>query len=66
MAKVDLEALKREAMSISEADARPKWPNEELRSLSIKRRNEAEPDSRRNAREGGCQRRGASRENIKE
>jgi len=41
MAKIDLEALKREAMSISstETDVRPKQPNE-LRSLLIKRRNE--------------------------
>ena len=42
MAKIDLEALKREAMSISatETDARQKQPNES-RSLLIKRRNEA-------------------------
>jgi hypothetical protein len=40
MAKIDLEALKREAMSISATDARPKLSNE-LRPLLIKRRNEA-------------------------
>jgi hypothetical protein len=42
MAKVDLDALKRDAMSISAAHATPKRPSEELRSLSRQRKETAE------------------------
>jgi hypothetical protein len=42
MAKIDLDALKREATSISATRATPKRPSEELKSLSIQWRDEAE------------------------
>jgi hypothetical protein len=42
MAKVDLDALRREAISISATYATPKQPSEELRSLSRQRKETAE------------------------
>jgi hypothetical protein len=42
MAKIDLDALKREATSISATRATPKRPSEELKSLSIQWRDQAE------------------------